>query len=52
MKGTGGGYGFPRLTELGAALEDAAKLSDAATVKASLEDLVLYLEKVELVFPV
>jgi signal transduction histidine kinase/CheY-like chemotaxis protein len=48
MKGTGSGYGFPRLTELGEVLEKAAIQSDAFAAREKLEELTLYLERVEL----
>jgi PAS domain S-box-containing protein len=46
MKGSGGGYGFPKLTELGAAIESAAKRKDPGAVDNKLSDLALYLEEV------
>jgi HPt (histidine-containing phosphotransfer) domain-containing protein len=46
MKGSGGGYGFPKLTELGAAIESAAKRKDPGAVDSKLCDLALYLEEV------
>ena len=51
MKGTGGGYGFPKLTDFGAALESAALRSDAEAVRESLREFASYIEKVELEFP-
>ena len=48
MKGTGAGYGFPRLTELGAELEKAALRRDASAIRETLEQLAVYLEGVEL----
>ncbi len=48
MKGTGTGYGFPLLTELGGALESAAKGMDAAEIKVKTEALARYLDAVEL----
>ena len=48
MKGTGTGYGFPLLTELGAALEKAALEKDAAHLKDCANQLALYLQAVEL----
>jgi HPt (histidine-containing phosphotransfer) domain-containing protein len=48
MKGTGAGYGFPRLTELGAELERAAMRSDAGVIRENLEEFASYVEKVEL----
>jgi CheY-like chemotaxis protein len=50
MKGTGWGYGFPRLTELGGALESAAIRKDALAARENLEELALYLSGVELEF--
>ena len=37
LKGTGAGYGFPRLTEIGAALETAALRSDASAIREHLK---------------
>jgi signal transduction histidine kinase/CheY-like chemotaxis protein len=51
MKGTGTGYGFPKLTELGAALEEAAIQSNAAALKTSLDEFAFYVERVELEYP-
>jgi signal transduction histidine kinase/DNA-binding response OmpR family regulator len=48
MKGTGGGYGFPALTELGAQIERAAKREDARDVRARVDELAQYLQSVEL----
>ncbi len=50
MKGTGSGYGFPVLTELGSALEKAAERSDVAEIQAKIEELTGYLNSVELEF--
>jgi DNA-binding response OmpR family regulator len=43
MKGSGGGYGFAALTELGAALEKAALAGDAETVRGRIGELSAYL---------
>jgi CheY-like chemotaxis protein len=48
MKGTGSGYGFPRMTELGGALEKAAIESDAAGVAQNLDQFAIYAERVRL----
>jgi signal transduction histidine kinase/CheY-like chemotaxis protein/HPt (histidine-containing phosphotransfer) domain-containing protein len=48
MKGTGTGYGFPRLTELGAAMEKGAIKSDASAIGENLEEFALYVQRVEL----
>lgn len=44
MKGTGAGYGFPGLTELGGQLEAAALRSDRAALRAHLERLADYIK--------
>lgn len=49
MKGSGGGYGFPTVSEVGAALEQAAKDSDGDAVRTALERLQDYLARVEVV---
>jgi signal transduction histidine kinase/DNA-binding NarL/FixJ family response regulator len=48
MRGTGGGYGFPRLTEIGEAIEEAAGTADAESIRRNLEEFADYLETVEL----
>lgn len=48
MKGTGGGYGFDGLSEIGAAIETAAKAGDLDGVRAGIEQLVDYLARVEI----
>jgi signal transduction histidine kinase/ActR/RegA family two-component response regulator len=48
MAGTGGGYGFEPITEIGNALEDAALASDTARMRASIEDLEHYLSAVRM----
>ncbi len=45
MKGSGGGYGFPKLTELGAAIESAAKLKDSGAIETRIQDLSAYLDR-------
>ena len=49
MSGTGGGYGFPRITELGAALERAAIEQKATEVRTQAAELAAYLDQVEIV---
>lgn len=50
MKGTGGGYGFDAITEMGKTLEEAAKRSDPAVIRQTVSDLAQYLQAVEIVF--
>jgi CheY-like chemotaxis protein/HPt (histidine-containing phosphotransfer) domain-containing protein len=47
IKGTGGGYGFPLLTDLGAAIEAAASAHDPDSLRKSILELDRYLERVE-----
>jgi len=46
MKGVGRAYGFERITELGAALEQAALATDCRAARAGLEALADYLDAV------
>jgi len=47
MKGAGGGYGFPEISRLGAALEGGAQRSDAAAISALVASLDEYLGRIE-----
>lgn len=47
MKGSGGGYGFHTVSEVGAALERAARAADSDAVKAEVARLEDYLARVE-----
>ena len=49
MSGSGSGYGFTRITEIGAALERAAKQRNAEEVRARVSELSRYLTQVEIV---
>ena len=48
MAGTGGGYGFEPITEIGGVLEESALAGDSARVRASIENLVHYLNSIQL----
>ena len=50
MKGSGGGYGFDGISEIGQALELAAKEKDDGTIKRMVADLANYLEQLDIVF--
>lgn len=50
MKGTGGGYGFDGLSEIGAAIESAAKAGDLARAGEWLARLEDYLARVKVRF--
>lgn len=49
MKGTGRGYGFPRISEIGRALESAGTDRDAGRSRAGADALEAYLERVRVV---
>jgi HPt (histidine-containing phosphotransfer) domain-containing protein len=51
MKGTGRGYGFPRITEIGVALERAGSAEDAAAARAGVSRLEQYLDRVRVMPP-
>jgi HPt (histidine-containing phosphotransfer) domain-containing protein len=46
MKGSGGGYGFDRISEIGASLEEAAKRGGGDEIRAQCSQLVHYLDHV------
>ena len=48
MKGTGTGYGLPRLTELGAAMEKAALEGNCPGLARNLNEFSLYVQRVKL----
>jgi CheY-like chemotaxis protein/HPt (histidine-containing phosphotransfer) domain-containing protein len=49
MKGAGGSYGFPAITDFGAALEQAAESADTAASRRWVGELSSYLDRVELI---
>lgn len=50
MKGSGAGYGFDEITEIGRKIELAAKDRDDAAIRDELEALKDYLERVAVVY--
>ncbi len=50
MKGVGGSYGFDRVTELAAAVEQAAKSADAATITQQLHTLEDYVKNIRIAY--
>ena len=50
MKGAAGGYGFDAITDIGGAIEQAAKASQYAEINACLASLEHYLAHVEIVY--
>lgn len=47
LKGVGGGYGFAKITELGAGIEASAKVNDIDKINQLISDLADYLQRVE-----
>lgn len=47
MKGAGGGYGFPEISRLGAAIEEGARQRDAAAITGLVAKLDEYLARIE-----
>ena len=47
MKGAGGGYGFPEISRLGAAMEEGAEQRDAAAIGSLVANLEEYLGRIE-----
>lgn len=50
MKGSGGGYGFDAITEIGRACEEAAKQSQAQEIREQVHRLQDYIDNVEVIF--
>jgi HPt (histidine-containing phosphotransfer) domain-containing protein len=50
MKGAGGGYGFPGITDIGRMLEESAKAGNAQEISRSIEALSAYMNSVEVVY--
>ena len=50
MKGVGGGYGFERISELGAAIEIAAKRQDSGELVSLMRQYRDYLSELDVVY--
>lgn len=50
MRGSGSGYGFDAITEIGLLLEEGVRETDRRKVSAALERLVDYIAMVEVVY--
>lgn len=50
LKGAGGGYGFPAITDFGARIEEAAKARDDVAIARCLDEYAAYLASIEVVF--
>ena len=50
LKGDGGGYGFDRITEIGATMEQAAKQQDGSMIEQQIVQLEEFLRRVSVVY--
>ena len=50
MKGSGGGYGFDAITDIGRSLEEDANVGNADGIRKHTDELSSYLERVEVVY--
>lgn len=50
LKGVGGGYGFNRISEIGAVLEEAGKNSSLDSANEQISQLKDYMSRLEIVF--
>jgi HPt (histidine-containing phosphotransfer) domain-containing protein len=50
MKGSGGGYGFDKITEIGGRIETAAEAKDVAEIDSAVQTLEDYVQRVDVVF--
>jgi hypothetical protein len=50
LKGVGGGYGFERISEIGAELELAAQQEDTSKISELLDSYADYLSRIEVVY--
>jgi HPt (histidine-containing phosphotransfer) domain-containing protein len=49
LKGSGGAFGFDRISHAGTRLEQAARAKDATAARAVLEELQAYLEGIDII---
>jgi len=50
MKGSGGGYGFDRITEIGKLIEESARNKDPDRIREHTDQLAQYLTRIEVVY--
>jgi HPt (histidine-containing phosphotransfer) domain-containing protein len=50
IKGAGGSYGFDRISDIAAVVEQAAKTGDASTIERKIPVLGSYLDRVKVVY--
>lgn len=50
LKGIGSGYGFDQVSDIGLALEQAAKAGNSAAITKAIQELEAYLELVDIIY--
>lgn len=50
MKGSGAGYGFDGVSEIGRAIEEAAKNENREGIEQGIADLASYLDRLEVIY--
>ncbi len=50
MKGSGAGYGFNGITDIGRSVETAAKERDVEGVRSAIDELASYLDRIEVIY--
>lgn len=50
MKGSGAGYGFDGISEIGRAIEDAAKQENREGVQKGIQELISYLDRLDVIY--
>lgn len=50
LKGSGIGYGFDKISEIGRTIESAAKSGDGEAIRKSIEGLADYLSRIDVVY--
>ena len=50
LKGSGGGYGFEALSQIGSRIEKAAQQKDSAAIENAIADYADYMARVEVAF--
>ncbi|MBF0188498.1 MAG: Hpt domain-containing protein [Magnetococcales bacterium] len=50
MKGSGAGYGFKEITDIGRCIEERAKATDGSAIEAEIDRLEDYLQRVDVVY--
>ena len=50
LKGVGGGYGFARISDIGAEIESAAKINDLKSINELIDMMADYLDRLDIIY--